>query len=379
MSDAPRGSADRAAGQRQWRELLHEQRRDTLSDMCAALAGRLNTPLRGVLSFADSLLRRGASDAQRADLESLQADARRGAAIVAQLLALSRDTGMQRSPVTAAQLFGHVAVAVGDRRRRERVEVLERVEPGAPDIAGDGGRLQRALDAIVCNALDAIAEYRGRGTVRLSAATTADGVVRLAVADDGPGMSPFLIARAAEPFFTTKETGLGLGLTLARVVALEHQGELRIASTLGVGTTVSLELPAWTGRGRLHIDSPPPANTRPRTALLALNDPDAVAELADACDLLRWKYHVAVNVDDALLLAGRGGYDAAIVATGLLAGAEPLADLVERQRGLKGRVVRLQLPDGPSASGAIPMPGAPESLAVALGLALAGQAGAGGW
>ncbi|MEO5823019.1 MAG: ATP-binding protein, partial [Vicinamibacteraceae bacterium] len=122
--------------------------------------------------------------------------------------------------------------------RRVRFEMPAAV-PGV-EVSRTG--LRQAVLSLITNALDASAP--GAGVV-VSAGCTAEGsVVRISVRDRGPGMAPAVLARAGEPFFTTKDAGrgLGLGLFLARIFAERHGGSLSI-DTDG-GTIVSIELPA---------------------------------------------------------------------------------------------------------------------------------------
>jgi hypothetical protein len=347
-----------------------------VANIYESLATRIGPPLEAIVKAAERL---GAHGPSRAELDLVQVEARRCRAIVEQLAALRRGSVFQRVPVSAAQLFGHVAVATAERRRNTAIAWREEIAPDAPRISGDPFRLQIALEALAANAIDAVTDFRGQGSIVVSAGPAPDGRLVLGIADDGHGMSPSVAARCREAFFSTRSARLGLGLTLVQTVLEEHRGEFGLRTQLGVGTTVSLLLPDWVDGPSTKIDSPPPMPQRARRVLLAVNDPDAAVELAGACEMIGWHYHVAVTPDDAALLAARGHYDAAVVATGLTAGDTPVAEIVNRQRGLTGRVIRLQLPNGPAAPGAVAMPESPEAFAVSLGLALAGQSGATGW
>ena len=363
-----------------WRRLLREDRVLSMGEMFAGLAHQLNNPLAGVLGFAELLLRRVSDPSTRTDLESIHREALRCHAIVEQLLQNVRQGTIERVPVSVAELFGHVTVATAERRQRAGVKLVEHLPDGCPAIAGNPTRLDLALEHLVNNAIDAVSEYRGSGTVELIASPDGDAV-QIDVQDDGGGMGTLAAARCCDPFFSTKETGagLGLGLTLAQTVAAEHGGELDIETHLGRGTAVRLRLPTWREGPILRVSSHAPPPGRLRMALVAVRDEATAANLVDALDLLRWRYHVALSPQDAALLSGRGGYHAAIVDTALQQGGGMVAEVVDRGPGLKGRVLRVRIDDGPEAPGCIDMPPDPEALAVALGLALAGQAGSGGW
>jgi signal transduction histidine kinase len=107
--------------------------------------------------------------------------------------------------------------------------------PSLPAVQGDAVLLEWALEVLMKNAIDALA---GRGgTVRLSTAHTADDGVSIRVADDGPGIPSAMRRRVFEPGFSTKKTGWGIGLSLARrIVEENHGGRLSLLPTTSGAT-----------------------------------------------------------------------------------------------------------------------------------------------
>jgi len=140
-----------------------------------------------------------------------------------------------------------VADTATDVRDRLRAGKRERVELAvAPDlVVGAPPRaLAQALELLVNNALEACDEAGIDAPVRVEGSKV-DGFARVSVVDRGPGMSEATARRAAEPFFTTKDPGrgMGLGLFLVRMVAEKSEGGFSITSEPGRGTTVTLDLP----------------------------------------------------------------------------------------------------------------------------------------
>jgi len=121
--------------------------------------------------------------------------------------------------------------------------------PEAPHrLLADPGALRAALTALVLNAAASAAPgtgHVGRIGIRLAStpAPPSPTMLSLSVADSGSGMTEEIAARAREPFFTTRLTAAGLGLTVAEAFAAHHGGRLELASTPGRGTTVTLHLP----------------------------------------------------------------------------------------------------------------------------------------
>lgn len=121
------------------------------------------------------------------------------------------------------------------------------LESNLPRVSGDQLVLRRILENLVGNAVESLTgRSDGAVTVTTEAATPdgGTGLVRITVADDGPGMSRAELDRAFDDFFTTKDGGTGLGLSIVRRLVLDLNGRLRIETTPGAGTRAVVELPA---------------------------------------------------------------------------------------------------------------------------------------
>jgi signal transduction histidine kinase len=120
------------------------------------------------------------------------------------------------------------------------------LESTLPRVSGDQLVLRRILENLVGNAAESLAARSdGAVTVTTEAAPDGDtGLVRITVADDGPGMSRAELDRAFDDFYTTKDGGTGLGLSIVRRLVLDLGGRLRIETAPGAGTSAVVELPA---------------------------------------------------------------------------------------------------------------------------------------
>jgi two-component system NtrC family sensor kinase len=119
---------------------------------------------------------------------------------------------------------------------RQGVKLRLRCDSLEPQLV-DGNQLRQALLNVVRNAAEA-----GARNLELSL-TAEDGEVRLALTDDGPGMSDDEVERAFDPFFSTKASGTGLGLAITKQILEDHDGTIRVDSALGHGATLTLVLP----------------------------------------------------------------------------------------------------------------------------------------
>jgi signal transduction histidine kinase len=119
--------------------------------------------------------------------------------------------------------------------------VRARLDDALPAVSGDPVVLRRILDNLVRNAVESLPDESGTVTVRTSRAD--DGSVRVIVADTGRGMTEQELSRAFDDFYTTKQGGTGLGLSVVRRLTADLEGRLRVTSTPGQGTSFTLDLP----------------------------------------------------------------------------------------------------------------------------------------
>ncbi|MFC7738061.1 ATP-binding protein [Roseomonas sp. GCM10028921] len=284
--------------------LLQAQKVQAVGQLAGGIAHDFNNVLQAVLGGV-SLIRRRAGDPEAIGrLAGMVEDAaRRGESVTRRLLAFSRREELRAGVLEIAGLLEglqEVLSATLGSRIRVRVEAA----PGLPPVLVDRGQLETVLVNLATNARDAMPT--GGALTLLADAQRVEGAcevkglapghyVRITVMDTGEGMDAATLARAAEPFFTTKPLGqgTGLGLAMARSFAQGSGGALAIASAPGEGTRVSLWLPV-TG-AEAEADGAAPARRGPAAGegsgprhrvLLVDDDPIVrdvfVTQLADA-------------------------------------------------------------------------------------------------
>jgi signal transduction histidine kinase/ActR/RegA family two-component response regulator len=255
-----------------WEQLFHTQRTEALGRLAGGVAHDFNNVLQAVLGGAKSIKRRSA-DAGIQRLAGMVVDAaERGASVTRRLLTLARRGELRTEPVQLTDVLAGLHEVLTHTLGAE-IEVRIKAAHPLPPILTDKWQLETVLVNLSVNARDAMAP-RGGGTLTLSAreesilsnAAPEHGpkpgtYIRISVQDTGLGMDTATLARATEPFFTTKSDskGTGLGLAMAKGFVEQSGGALRITSERGLGTMVTLWLPcAGTGAQR-----PPPARTEP--------------------------------------------------------------------------------------------------------------------
>jgi two-component system, NtrC family, sensor kinase len=219
--------------------------------LAAGVVHEINNPLATISACAEALesrLHEGAfqgSPAQndlREYLGLIRSEAFRCKNITTGLLDFSRTRTMQHQPVNLADVISSAARLVSHQQRGEKIHIRVETPDDLAPVSGDPGQLQQAIIALATNAIDAMP---GGGALMVSARNSEHNVL-IEVKDTGHGISPENLPRIFEPFFTTKEVGRGTGLGLAVCYGIltEHGGALDVQSTVGLGTTFTITLPA---------------------------------------------------------------------------------------------------------------------------------------
>ncbi|OPG15147.1 PAS domain-containing sensor histidine kinase [Ferroacidibacillus organovorans] len=159
---------------------------------------------------------------------------------VEQLLSLSREKLTASANIDVKALLEGILPLMQVSAKRQDVEIIFAASEDLPAVFGDENQLKQVFVNILKNALEAMAT-NGKITVSLSVHNASQLEIR--IVDQGNGMPDELLTRVGEPFFTTKDTGTGLGLMMSHQIIREHKGHLTLASVPGVGTTVTIYLP----------------------------------------------------------------------------------------------------------------------------------------
>lgn len=234
--------------------LMQAQKMEAVGQLTGGIAHDFNNLLTVVSGSVELLGLRlaGVDDAKvHRNLASIGAAAKRAAALTQRLLAFSRRQSLAPAPTDLNRLIGDVGDMI-QRTIGENIIFAADLAPNMQHIRIDSHQLENVLLNLALNARDAMPEG-GQLWFKTEATEIGNGHAELmpgdyatiSVIDTGTGMDPETIARAFEPFYTTKEVGKGTGLGLSMIYGFAKQsgGHVDIASELGVGTTVKLFLP----------------------------------------------------------------------------------------------------------------------------------------
>ncbi|MBV2134077.1 sensor histidine kinase [Pseudomonas sp. MAP12] len=236
-------------------ELVQAGKLSALGTMSASISHELNQPLAAIRSYADNagvLLDHGRVDDARGNLRLISELTARMASIISHLKAFARRDRKAPETVALQPALDDALALLAQRRRALEVELVRDLPDATLWVQAGETRLRQVLGNLLANAFDAMSEKAPPRRLWLSAQPLSDGRISLSLRDNGPGFSAEALARAREPFFTTKTTarGLGLGLAICDTLTRALGGELLLANHPDGGALVTLNLlPASAGIG----------------------------------------------------------------------------------------------------------------------------------
>jgi PAS domain S-box-containing protein len=231
--------------------ILHQDKMTALGKLAAAAVHEINNPIQGILTFAQ--LMRSSLDGPSLPSEELErfrnyldmiaAESARCGKILMNLLSFSRQGEVKKTAVDLRRVFDEVLLLLGNRLELAGVSVDLEFEEDIPSIFGDRDQMKQAVLNLMLNAMEAMPEG-GSITIKCRLRPLS-GSVEISVADTGTGVPADIQARIFEPFFSTKQTGKGLGLGLSVVygIVARHGGTIEFESREGKGAIFVLTLP----------------------------------------------------------------------------------------------------------------------------------------
>ena len=230
--------------------LAHVTRMATLGELTAWITHEVNQPLTGIVTNGAACLRwldkaPPALDEARRSVEDMISDARRASEVIHSIRALSKKTDAEKVPLDindvvreASRLVQREAITHGASLRLE-------LAPELPSILGDRVQLQQVIINLVINAIQAMASVTDRPrTLLIRSQQSEDGRVLVAVRDSGTGIEAKSVNKLFKAFFTTKPSGMGMGLSICRTIIEAHSGQVSAANNSGPGATFQLILPS---------------------------------------------------------------------------------------------------------------------------------------
>ena len=233
-------------------ELAHVSRVTSLSAFTASIAHEINQPLSGIVTNASTCLRM--LDAEPPNVSGARETARRAlrdshrlSDVITRLRALFTRKEVKTEPVDINELAREVIALYLAELERNHVSLRLEFAEGLPSVMGDRIQLQQVILNLVRNASDAMSAVKDRPRELVVSTEPAGKEVCFKVRDAGIGIDPTASERLFESFYTTKEDGMGMGLSVSRSIIEAHEGRLWAMANDGPGATFAFSVPCtWT-------------------------------------------------------------------------------------------------------------------------------------
>ncbi len=230
-------------------ELVHVSRLSAMGEMASALAHELNQPLAAISNYMKGCRRllASSSDPNATTIEAALDKAAEQAIRAGQIIRRLRDfvlRGESERRVESVSKLVEEAGALGLVGAREQGVLLKfELDPTSDLVVADRVQIQQVLVNLLRNAMEAMAES-GRRELTVTNARVGDAMIEIAVSDTGPGFAENVRSNLFQPFFTTKEAGMGVGLSISRTIIEAHGGQMRAETNDAGGATFRFTLHA---------------------------------------------------------------------------------------------------------------------------------------
>jgi signal transduction histidine kinase len=229
-------------------ELLHIERSLRLNELTGSLAHELNQPLAAILSNAQAALRFLKSD--KPDLNEFQeimqdiiSDDQRAGNVIRSLRSMMKREEREKKPVILDDVLNDIIQIYRSEAISRNVSIETELDGSLPPVFGDKGQLQQVVLNIIMNGAEAMSGTPPEQRKLILRTQRKDHSIWVTVRDFGPGIDKENLERVFQPFFTTKRTGLGMGLALCRTIVEAHGGHIWAENNSEGGTTFFIELP----------------------------------------------------------------------------------------------------------------------------------------
>jgi PAS domain S-box-containing protein len=234
------------------RELAHVARVTLLGEITASIAHEVNQPLTAILSNAQAGQRLLGRDKRssvdiRDILADIVADGKRAGEVIHRLQSLLKKGESQKQALDLNAMIEHTLRLVHSEMIMRQIVVEKQFDPGLPPVFGDKIQLQQVVLNLMVNAAEAMAESSPAERRVILSTFRGDRRIAIRVRDFGPGLDAKYLEQIFEPFVTTKQNGMGVGLWINRAIIEAHGGELLAANNDDKGATFQVMLPTHEG------------------------------------------------------------------------------------------------------------------------------------
>ena len=236
-------------------QMARMARVSTMGELTSSIAHEINQPLAAVVTNGDASLRWLGNDPPnlaktRESITGMIKEANRASEVIKRIRALAKKTPPQKANLEVNEVIDEAIGLVGGQLARQGVVLRKELVPNLPPVIGDRVQVQQVILNLIANGIEAMEEVTGRPReLSIGAKSTDDGRVLISVSDCGTGIEPESADHLFEAFFTTKQEGMGLGLSISRTIVEGHQGRLWATPNTQGGATFQFTLPVASAAG----------------------------------------------------------------------------------------------------------------------------------
>lgn len=234
---------------RRQNELVHVTRLSNMGEMATGIAHELNQPLSAIVNFANGCARRlrldiGGKDELLAALEQISAQANRAGEIIKRLRSMVSRRQPQREIVDLNTLAREACSLISHDLQRNELVIEYRLSDHELWVRVDSVQIEQVLINLLRNALDAMQDAQGaQRRLIIESGVGTNGMAFVSVTDNGHGIGAQEMEHLFDAFFSTKESGMGMGLAISQTIMNNHHGKIRADSWPGKGSVFTIELP----------------------------------------------------------------------------------------------------------------------------------------
>lgn len=225
-------------------KLYLNDRLASIGEMAAGIAHELNNPLTGIIMLSQSIIQGELPDDIKRDLTDINSEANRASDVVRNLLAFARKQPPSKRPTQINKIINDVLKLRQYEHSVNNIEVITKLDTNLPETMVDNIQIQQVFLNIVLNAEYSMTSTHKQGKLQVESYAS-EGKLIIDFTDDGSGIKEEDMKKLFQPFFTTKEVGIGtgLGLSLCYGIVNRHGGSIHARSKFGYGATFTVELP----------------------------------------------------------------------------------------------------------------------------------------
>ncbi|OGB99511.1 MAG: hypothetical protein A3G35_18830 [candidate division NC10 bacterium RIFCSPLOWO2_12_FULL_66_18] len=235
--------------------LRRADRLAALGTMAAGIAHDIRNPLTSILIFSQLMsLHHDDPDVRQKFDRVVPRELERVQGVIEDMMELARPAALNLEPTNLNEVLTQALELYEEQAATQGVKVAREFDPDLPFCNADRKRLHRCFSNLLANAIQAMAKGGDLAVhtslvsdvpaaASPSAGAPPDAMIRVTIADTGQGIQPDRLSSIFDPFYTTKEKGLGLGMAITHRIVEDHTGTIDVQSQVGLGTTFTIHLP----------------------------------------------------------------------------------------------------------------------------------------